>query len=246
MMAGLQQVLAGSDVAKEARDHPLRQAVGLDPIGHGRFLQFRHKPPVTANDAFEDPVMAEVVEPPLLAVTLPCRVHQSQVARSAKPLPVTAPAGKKALVEGNGAVLGKADADEAAGGDGVAVTNQAHRLGGGGGGLAGIRGAQRRSHGMGRARHALYPARDRLPGKDIRVWHPVYGDPRERRRPGSASATARWRHQQERGPRCARTPPAGDDRDDWGASSTTRQEPATTAPAGSAQAWPNASSSSRG
>ncbi len=133
MMAGLQQVLAGSDVAKEARDHPLRQAVGLDPIGHGRFLQFRHKPPVTANDAFEDPVMAEVVEPPLLAATLPCRVHQSQVARSAKHLLVTAPAGKKVLLEDDG--------------DGVAVTNQAHRLDGGDD-LAGIRGAQRRSHGM--------------------------------------------------------------------------------------------------
>jgi hypothetical protein len=37
---------------------------------------------------------------------------------------------EKALFDGNGNVLGKTDADETAGGDGVAIANQAHGLGG--------------------------------------------------------------------------------------------------------------------
>jgi len=103
---------------------------------------------VTTNHAREHPVVAEMVEPPRLAVALPRGIHQGQVARSAEALGVAALTGEKTLLESDGDVLGKADADEAAGGDRVAVTNQPHRFVGGDD-LAGIRSTQRRGHGVG-------------------------------------------------------------------------------------------------
>ena len=70
------------------------------------------------------PVVAEVVEAPLLAVALPGGVDQGQVARRAD-APAVAGGLEEALLQRDRDVLGEADADEAAGGDGVAVADQA-------------------------------------------------------------------------------------------------------------------------
>ncbi|WLI74644.1 hypothetical protein [Halomonas alkalicola] len=67
--------------------------------------------------------MAQVVEPAGLAVALAGGIHQGQVAGFA--------ALQKACLQGHRQVLGEADADEAAGGHGVAVADQLHRLAGG-------------------------------------------------------------------------------------------------------------------
>jgi hypothetical protein len=65
--------------------------------------------------------VAEVIEPALLAVALPGRVHQGQVARMPDAVGSSlAPAFEKAVFQGNRDVLGETDADETAGGDRVA------------------------------------------------------------------------------------------------------------------------------
>jgi multidrug efflux pump subunit AcrA (membrane-fusion protein) len=71
-----------------------------------------------------------VVQPALLAVALAGGVDQRQVARRA--LPAFGLRRQEALLQRHRHALGKADADKAAGGHGVAVVDQAHRLGGGG------------------------------------------------------------------------------------------------------------------
>ena len=55
---------------------------------------------------------------------------------------------EKEFLEGDGDVLGEADADEAAGGDRVTVTDQAHRIAGRND-LAGIGGPQQGGHRVG-------------------------------------------------------------------------------------------------
>ncbi len=130
--------LAGGDVAEEMRDHPLRQVPGLDAPLDGELLQGGHQPPVAADHLRHQALVAQVVEPALLAVALAGGIHQGQV---------TGFSGlKEALLQGHGESLGEADADEAAGRQGVAVTDQVHGLAGGdhlalrGEGLAGEQG----------------------------------------------------------------------------------------------------------
>ena len=77
--------LAGGDVAEQVRDHALRQVVGLDLVGDRERLQLRHQAPVAADDALDQPVVAEVVEAALLAVALAGGVDERQVARRAVP-----------------------------------------------------------------------------------------------------------------------------------------------------------------
>jgi hypothetical protein len=139
-------------------DHPLRQVVGLDAIGHGQLLQFRHQPPVPADDATDQPIVTQVVEPAFLAVALPGRVHQRQVTRVTKPMRVFALSFKEQIFKGDGDVLGETDADETTGGHGVAVLNQTHRVARGDD-LPGVRGAQRGGDGMTGMRHDLSPGR---------------------------------------------------------------------------------------
>ena len=117
--------LAGGDVAEQVRDHALRQVVGLDLVVHRQLLQLRHQAPVAADDALDQALVAEVVEAALLAVALAGGVDQRQVARRPRRR-----RRQEALLQRHGDVLGEADADEAAGGDGVAVADQRHRLGG--------------------------------------------------------------------------------------------------------------------
>ena len=117
--------LAGGDVAEQVGDHALRQVVGLDLVGDGQLLQLRHQAPVAADDAPHQPVVAEVVEAALLAVALAGGIDQGQVARRAEAERVVLRRREEALLQGDGDVLGEADADEAAGGDRVAVADQA-------------------------------------------------------------------------------------------------------------------------
>ena len=84
--------LAGGDVAVEVRDHALRQVVGLDPVLHRQPADLGDQPPMPADDALEQPVMPEPVEPLLLAVALPRREQQRQVARLAASRGTAAPA----------------------------------------------------------------------------------------------------------------------------------------------------------
>ena len=118
--------LAGGDVAEQVRDHSLRQVVGLDVAVDREHLELGHQAPVAADDALEKAVMAEVVQAARLAVALPGGVDQGQRARRAAA--GLGLGGKEALLEREGDAFGKADADEAAGRDGVAVVDQAHRL----------------------------------------------------------------------------------------------------------------------
>ena len=75
--------LAGGDVAVEVRDAALRQVVGLDPVLDREPADLGDQPPMAADDALREPVMAQPVQPLLLAVALPRREQQGQVARLA-------------------------------------------------------------------------------------------------------------------------------------------------------------------
>ena len=138
---------AGGDVAEHVGDDALWQVPGFDAVGHGKLLQFGDQSPVAADDATDEAVMAEVVEPPLLAVTLAGGIEEAEVARATEAVRVFLLAFEEEFLEGDGDVLGEADADEAAGGDRVTVADQAHRLAGRNY-LAGVGGAQRGGHGV--------------------------------------------------------------------------------------------------
>ena len=71
------------DVAEEVGDHALRQVVGLDLVGDGELLQLRHKAPMAADDASDQPLMREVIEPAILAVALAGGIDQREVRRLA-------------------------------------------------------------------------------------------------------------------------------------------------------------------
>ena len=113
--------LAGGDVAVEVRDHALRQVVGLDPVLDREPADLRDQPPMPADHALEQPVMAEPVEPLLLAVALPGREQQGQVARLA--------GRDEAPLQPDQQIVRRADADEARGAERVAAADQRHRLG---------------------------------------------------------------------------------------------------------------------
>mgnify|MGYP000916007174 CR=1 FL=1 len=66
----------------------MRQIVGFDAVGDGQLLQLGDQAPVAADDPADQAVVAEMVEAALLAVTLPGRVDQGQVARPAEPVQV--------------------------------------------------------------------------------------------------------------------------------------------------------------
>ena len=100
---------------------------------------------MAADDALHQAFVAQMVEAPFLAVALAGSINQGQVAGAG----VAAVAGfNEALLQGDGDVLGEADADKAAGGQGVAIADQGHGLAGADH-LAAVRGAQRGNHGVG-------------------------------------------------------------------------------------------------
>ena len=122
--------LAGGDVAVQVGDDALGQVVGLDAVGHGEFLQARDETPVAADDAGDEAFMAEVVEAAVLAVALTGTVDEGQAFGLAAAVGVLVAGFKEALLERDGDVLGKADADEAGGGHGVAGADQFDGVGG--------------------------------------------------------------------------------------------------------------------
>jgi len=128
-------------------DDPLRQIVGLDPVGDRQLLQFRHETPVPAEHPANQAVMAEVVEAAVLAVPLPGCVNQGQIARAALAMHIGRFPFEEKILKRHGDILGEADPDETAGRHGIAIPYQAHRIAGGDY-LSRIGSAQRRGHGV--------------------------------------------------------------------------------------------------
>ncbi len=120
------------DVAEQVGNHALRQVVGFDLAGDGQLAQFGDQPPVAADHPPDQPFVAEMVQAALAAVALTGGVDQGQIAGSA--------GFQEIAFQRDGQVLGEADADETAGGHGVAVPDQPYRfIGGNGLALAGER-----------------------------------------------------------------------------------------------------------
>ena len=118
--------LACRNVAKQMRDDPLRQVVGFDLVVDRQLLQRRNQPPMPTDDPPDQPGMTEVVEAAPLAITLSCGVDQCQVFGCAHTVLLLGL--QKTLLQRHGNGFGKADANKPAGGDGVAIMDQAHRL----------------------------------------------------------------------------------------------------------------------
>ena len=105
-------------------DNALRQVVGLDLVADRQLLQFGGKPPVPADDALDEPLMREMIEPLVLSIALSRRVDQRQIPRLALRVGRFALAGEITLLERNRDFLRKSDANKAAGSDRVAVLDQ--------------------------------------------------------------------------------------------------------------------------
>lgn len=129
------------DVPKQMRDDALRQIVCFDLVADRQLLHLRHKPPVAADHALEKALVPEVIEAPLVAVALTGRVNEGQVLGLAAGEQIGA-GGQKQILQRHRDSLGKANADEAAGRDRVALPDQANRFRGGDD-LALFAGAQR-------------------------------------------------------------------------------------------------------
>ncbi|MET4823486.1 hypothetical protein ABH972_001075 [Bradyrhizobium ottawaense] len=117
------------DVAEQVCDDALRQIIGLDLTRDRELLQFWRKPPMSADHAPDQAFMREMVEAAILAVALARRIDQRQIARLALRIGGIALVGEIELLQRDRDLLGKADADEAAGRDRVAVTDQHDRFG---------------------------------------------------------------------------------------------------------------------
>ncbi len=111
---------AGGDVAKQMGDDALGQVPGFDAVLDGESLQGRNQAPVAADHSCDQAVVAEMVESATVAVALAGGIDQGQVAWLSSV--------EEAPLKRHGQTLGEADSDEAAGGDRVAVADQAHRL----------------------------------------------------------------------------------------------------------------------
>jgi hypothetical protein len=120
---------ARRDIAKQVRDDAMGQFVGLNGIVHRQLLQRGHETPVPAHHPLDQAGVSEVVESPGLAVPLAGGVDQRQLARRADPRLQFGC--QKPCFEGDCNLLCKTNADEAAGGNGVAIVNEPNRLCGG-------------------------------------------------------------------------------------------------------------------
>jgi hypothetical protein len=112
--------LVRRDVPEQVGDDALGQVIGLDAVFDGQRLKLRHQPPMTADYTSHQALVAQVIESPLLAVSLPGRIHQGQ-----------APGGTRSnetLSQPDAKALGEANADESAGGDRIAIANETHRV----------------------------------------------------------------------------------------------------------------------
>jgi len=84
---------------------------------------------VAADDSAHETLVREMVQSALLAVALACRIDKRQVARMAGRRFVVVARGQKALLDRNGDLFGKTDADEAAGRQRVTVADEFYRVG---------------------------------------------------------------------------------------------------------------------
>ena len=109
--------LARGDVAVEVGDDALRQIVGLDRARDRHRLQLGHQAPVPADHALDHAAVGKVIEAALLAVALAGGIDEGEVAGLAH---AAFRALQEARLERDRDRLGKSDADEAAGGDGIA------------------------------------------------------------------------------------------------------------------------------
>src|SRR5581483_11434836 len=107
---------AGGDIAKQMRDHALRQIIGLDFVRNRHALQFRRKAPMTADHPLDETRMGEMVEASILAVALAGSIDQCEVLRLALCIRRFAFALEVKRFQRNRYFLGKADTDKAAGG----------------------------------------------------------------------------------------------------------------------------------
>ena len=177
--------LAGCDVAVKVRDDALRQVVGFDVPADCQFLQLRHETPMAADDAGYQPLVPEVVEAAFLAVALAGRIDERQVTRFGVFERAIVAAGNKAFFKRDGDVFGKTDADETAGGDGIAGSDQCHGITGGNG-LAAGRSLQRLQ--------ARNPVARHHPSQGSRVnWGCLTRVERMTIVQGSVSPTVSWR-----------------------------------------------------
>ncbi len=116
--------LAGGDVPEQVGDDALGQVVGLHLVGQGQGLDLGGEAQMAADDPAQQAFVAEMVQPPVLAIPLPRREDEGQVpGRSGLQEPP---------LQGDGQVLGEPVAHETAGGQRVAVPDAGHRLGGAG------------------------------------------------------------------------------------------------------------------
>lgn len=75
--------LACGDIAVEVRDHALWQVIGRDQPLRRQRAHFGDQAPVTADDAFEQALVPETVQPPVISIALPGGEDECQVARGA-------------------------------------------------------------------------------------------------------------------------------------------------------------------
>src|SRR5262249_48994829 len=118
----------GSNVPEEMRNHALRKVVCFYPVRDSKLLQFGDEPPVPADNATHQPLVAEVVKPTLLAVALARRVDEGKISRLVARWDIFRPVLR---LQRYGNFLRKADAHEASGRDRVTFANETHRLLGG-------------------------------------------------------------------------------------------------------------------
>ena len=112
--------VVGGDVAVHVGDDALRQVVGLDLVGQSQVAQLGSAIPVAADHALDHALMAVVVAAGAVPVTLTGCEEQRQVTGMASL--------QEPLLQSGGQRLGAGAADEAAGGNGIAVIDQQGRF----------------------------------------------------------------------------------------------------------------------
>src|SRR5207247_4113764 len=76
--------LSRRDVAVEMRDHALGEVVRLDPVAEDQLPDLRRESEVAADDAVEETVVREEIEPLVLRVALAGGVNEGEAPRPAR------------------------------------------------------------------------------------------------------------------------------------------------------------------
>jgi hypothetical protein len=120
---GQQAGLAGGRVPEQVRDDALWEVVRLDLVSHGHFPQLGRQAPVATHGPLEQALVTQPVQPATLAVPRGDREHQREVAGGTGL--------QKTLLQRERQLLGEALPHEPFNHNGIAVTYESHRLGGG-------------------------------------------------------------------------------------------------------------------